>query len=324
MSYVIRVVNVLSCILITCYMKSFSLALLLLCGSAMAQVPITLPLTVVNTPLPKGYIQVGTSQYTDLTRFRGVPANLTEKVLRTAVTVAGQASYESFLRGEIDRATWEQTRKRVGADTIHLSRKPLKQQINTLVGTNTTGQRVVIVDANNNQDFSDDKVLTYALELPQIPKKKDGTFDNTSMHAVLDTLPAVSVIVEAYDGRQIIQRTVWFKPVPYNTGWHYPNPEENRFHLSLLSHEYRQANTVLMGQPVQFLIITTPGLGYNTKSARIEIREAGQAVNKLLSEGPYQPGYTFILANHVLEITRLSVQGDQLTILDKGLMAPAR
>lgn len=305
-------------------MKRFSILMLLVAGSAVAQVPITLPLNVINTPLPKGHIHVGTNQYTDLARFQGVPANLTEKVLRTAVTIAGQASYESFLRGEIDSPTWEQTKKRLGADTINLSRKPLRQQINMLVGTNTAGQRVVIVDANNNQDFSDDKVLTYALDLPQVPKTKDGIYAFTSVVTVLDTLPVVSVVVDAYDGRQIVQRTVWFKPVPYNTGWLYPNPEENRFHLSLLSHEYRQANTVLMGQPVQVLVTTTPGLGYNTRSARIEIREAGQAANKLLSEGNYQPGYTFVLANHMLEITRLSVQGDQLTILDKGIITPTR
>lgn len=306
-------------------MKRFSIAVLLMSGSVMAQVPITVPLTVVNSSLPKQYHQVGTSQSTDLTRFRGISVNLTEKVLRTANTVAGQVSYESFLRGDMDKATWEKLKRdRIGPDTIYLSRTPLRQQINTLVGTNKAGQRVVIVDANNNQDFGDDRVFTYALDLPQVLKREDGTYDNTKMHAVLDSLPAVSVVVDAYDGQQIIQRTVWVKPVPYNVGWSYPKPEENRFHLALMAYEHRQSNTVLLGRPVQVLVTTVPGSPYRLKSARIDIREDGQLVSKILRGGRSESGYTFILANHVLEVTELSTQGDLLTLLDKGVITPSR
>lgn len=304
-------------------MKSFSIALLLLSGAVSAQTIMTLPLEVINTGRPRHYIQVGTSQSTDLSKFRGVPTNLSEKVLRTANTIRGQVAYESFLRGETDRATWDQTKQKLGRDTLQLSTKPLRHQINTLVGTNPAGQRVVIVDANNNRDFSDDQVFTYPMTLPQIPKTTAGLYD-TSIHAVFDTLPAVSVVVDNVDGQKTIQRTVSIKPIPYNDGWTYPNPEENRFHLTLLAHEYRQANLSILGRPVKVIVTTVPGLPYNTRGATIEIRDTGQSVNKLISQGNIQSDYTFMLADHVLEIKGLSMQGDQLTIVDKGIITPTR
>jgi hypothetical protein len=304
-------------------MKCLFAAFFLLSASALAQTTITLPLEVVNTAPPKFYSQVGTGHSADLSMFRGVPTNLTEKTLRTANTVRGQAAHESFLQGKMTQTEWEKTRRMLGRDTIYLSRIPIRQQINTLVGTNAVGQRVVIVDANNNHDFGDDKVFAYAMTLSQIPKRADGFYDN-SIHAVFDTLPAVSVAVEVFDGQQVVQRTVSVKPIPYNTGWTYPNPDENRFHLTLLANEYRHTTTAIFGKTIDVLITTIPGLPYNTRAATIELREAGQPVSKLLSQSNYEPGYTFILANHVLEITGLSIQGDKLTLLDKGVITPTR
>ena len=287
----------------------------------MAQTTITVPLDVINTAPPKRYIQVGTGYSADLTGFRGVPANLTEKALCTANTIRGQTAYESFLRGEMSQTEWGKTKRGLGKDTIFLSHKPLRHQINTLVGTNTTGQRMVIVDANNNHDFGDDRAFIYPLTLSQISKGADGFYDN-SIHAVMDTLPAVSAVVESVDNQRIVQRMVSVKPIPYNTGWTYPDPDKTRFHLSLLANEYRQTTTLVLGKPIQVLVTTVPGQAYNTRSVTIELHEAGQPVNKLLSRGNYEPGYTFILADHVLEIMELSLQGDKLTLLDKGLITP--
>ncbi|GAB3545197.1 hypothetical protein [Spirosoma fluminis] len=117
---------------------------------------------------------------------------------------------------------------------------------------------------------------------------------------------------------------VSLKCAPYNTGWIYPTPDQNRFHLSLLAHEYRQTTTSLFGRFVQILVTTVPGLAYNTRLARIDVLETDQSVDKRISQGNYQPGYTFVAADRVLEVTGISVQGDQLTLLDKGPVTPSR
>lgn len=306
-------------------MKAFSSALLVLAGSVVAQTTINLPLQVINTALPKSYSEVGTGQSTDFTKFQGLPSGLTEKVIRTANTIPGQAMYESFLRGETDKTTWEQTKRGLGSDTLQLSPEPIRHQINTLVGTNMAGQRIVIVDANNNHDFGDDRMFTYPIHLPAIPKTALG-FYNNSIHAVFDTLPSVSVLVESFDRQQIVQRIVSVKPIPYNTGSTYHNLEENRFHLALLAHEYRHAKTLLLGKPIEVIVLAVPGFAYNTKSVRVEVLEDGRPVNKLMSRGSFRPGYTytFILADHVMEISGVSLQGDQLTLLDKGVIPPTR
>lgn len=298
-------------------MKGILLLLPLLAGPSLAQTTVNVPLTVANTKPPRYNHQVGTGQTTDLSGFRGVPAGLTEKVLRTHNTIRGQTSYEAFRRGELTQVGWEETKRMLGRDTVYLSPVPLQHRINTLVGTNMAGQRVVIVDANNNHDFGDDRVLTYAMNLPQILKTEAGLYTG-AIRAVMDTLPAVSVVVESFDGRKVIRRTVSVKPVPYNNGWLYPDPEMARFHLSLLTNEYRQATTRLLGTPVELVVTTIPGHPYNTEAAEVEVREADQPITKLPINGRYRPGYAFVVGGHLWEIARISAVGDRLTLLDKG------
>ncbi|MFD2574512.1 hypothetical protein ACFSUS_28005 [Spirosoma soli] len=280
---------------------------------------VEISLKSVDNYFAKAYNQVGTEQSTDLSGFQGIPDYLVERVIRFSNTVRGQSKFEEYQMGKLTPAEWEKAKASCACDTTALSPAPLKQRINTLVGTDKQGRRVVIVDANNNQNFSDDRVLRYPMTLPTIERYKNGFYTH-SIHAVYDTLPAVRVQIEAFDGKKIIPRYVWVKPNPYNSGWTYLNPIENQFHLTLLAHEYRSGNGILRGKPVYFIVTSgTAGLPYSSPMATIEIRQDPQALSSALGKPEYRIGQSFILDNHRIEITRISLQGDKLLLTDKGL-----
>lgn len=294
------------------------LALLYLPDQSIAQsTSIEVPLQVIDRYLPKGYSQVGTNQSTDLTGFQGIPDYLVEKVIRSSNTVRGQTQFEAYLNGKITKAEWEKSKATFGSDTLALSSAPLRQRINSLVGTDKQGRRVVIVDANNNQNFGDDRALYYPMTLPAIERNKDGLY-MSNIHAVYDTLPAIKVQVEAFDGKKVIPRFVWIKPNPFNDGWTYINPSENQFHLALLAHEYRKGTVTLLGQSLYFTVTTLPGALYNSQSARVVISQDSLVFSTANSNDSYRIGQSFILNNRLIQITDLSIQGDRLYLTDIG------
>ncbi len=268
---------------------------------------------------PNRYNQVGTRHSTDFTGFRGVPDYLIAKAIRSSNTVQGQTAFEAFQKGELSETEWKNTKASLGRDTLLLSPKPLRQRINAVVGTDRQDRRVVIVDANNNQDFSDDRVLHYPMTLP-IERNPNGHYSNR-IHAVYDTLPVVQVRVEAFDGKKVVPRMVWIKPNPYNSGWTYPDSSRAQFHLTLLASESRKGTALVAGQSLHFVVTShVAGLAYNTRGTSIRItNQASQPVSLIPGMTEYRIGEFFFVNNRQFQIVDLSLQGDRLYLADKGL-----
>lgn len=302
-------------------MKNYiGFVLLLLPGRLLAQSPlIEVPLTKVDQYLPKATNQVGTSQSTDLTGFRGIPDFLTEKVLRSSITVRGQMQYEAYLSGKLTKTEWESTKQGLDIDTTLLSKKPIRQRINTLVGTDTQGRRVLIVDANNNQNFGDDRVLYYPMTQPIIQRHPDGRYVTASIRTVYDTLPVVQVHTQAFDGKTVVDRTAWIKLNPYNDGTTYRDPAENRFHLSLLMNEHRTGSASILGEPFNFVVTSgITGMPYNNRQATIYLRRGTSAGSVVVGAGEYRPHQSFVFNNHRIEVAGVSLTGDTLFLADRG------
>lgn len=292
---------------------------LLLSAQLLAQpTSITVPLASVDTYPAKSYSQVGTSQSADFTVFKGIPDYLVEKVIRSSNTVRGQSQFEEYQKGKLTAEAWKKVKASYGRDTVGLSPTPLRHRINALVGTDRQGRRVVIVDANNNQDFSDDRVLYYRLTLPEIERHKDGYYTH-AIQAVVDTLPAVQVKLEAFDGRKIVPRTAWVKPNPYNTGWLYKRSSEGQFHLSLYAFEYRKGSVLLAGKPLYIVVKSgIAGLPYNTQATTIEISQDEKASSASRDVDVYKLGESFVLNNRRIKIQSVSMAGDKIQLTDVG------
>lgn len=101
-----------------------------------------------NNPWKKTYLSV-----------KGAPENWTEIKFGDIETNIYQSVYQNYLLGNITKDRYEELQKSWDwePDTLALSKEPLKTKIAFAFGKDSAGVTNMIVDANNNLDFSDDK-----------------------------------------------------------------------------------------------------------------------------------------------------------------------
>ncbi len=90
---------------------------------------------------------------------KGAPKNWTEIKFGDIETNLYQSAYQNYLLGNISKDKYEELQKLMDwkPDTLELSKEPLKTKIAFAIGKDSAGIINMIVDANNNLDFSDDK-----------------------------------------------------------------------------------------------------------------------------------------------------------------------
>jgi thiol-disulfide isomerase/thioredoxin len=283
--------------------------------------------------LPDSYqtISTGFSNYMpgyeerEFADFKGIPTSLVEKKIRYHDFIRGQENYQLYRKGKLRLENWQAFIKRSKIDTTQLCPYPVKSRINILIGKNEQQRRVIIVDANNNQDFGDDQALSYPMTL------EGHELDGRSMYGylikpIIDTLPTVRVDVEAYNGRQVVKNQVLIQPNPYPFTVRPYESTDARFYLSLGIYEHRSGSALVLGHPIKFLLGSGGfELKYNTEATEIRKRDTQ---TKSKNEETFEPivyrlGQTFLLANHMISINRVSPLGDTLYLEDKGVVNKA-
>lgn len=88
----------------------------------------------------------------------GIPENWSEIKIGDIETNMYQSVYQNHILGNITSKRFEELQKTLNwnLDTLELSKESLKTKIAFVYGKDSTGQLKMIVDANNNLDFSDD------------------------------------------------------------------------------------------------------------------------------------------------------------------------
>ena len=104
-----------------------------------------------NNPWKKTYLQVS-----------GIPDDWTDAKKGDINVNIFQMAYQNYLQGNISQERYEELQKawRWIPDTLNLSKEPLKCQIAFAFGKDGAGETKMVVDANNNLDFSDDAIFT--------------------------------------------------------------------------------------------------------------------------------------------------------------------
>ncbi|GHV61362.1 hypothetical protein FACS1894195_1780 [Bacteroidia bacterium] len=141
-----------------------------------------------NNPWRKTYLKV-----------YGIPADWTDAKKGDIHTNIYQSVYQHYLQGNVSQQWYEQLQQLWNwkPDKTNLSKKPLRCQIAFAYGKDVTGTVKMVVDANNNLDFSDDVIFT-PLELT--------TWGDGSVN--LDSLKAkhsIAVRYERLSDNQIIE-----------------------------------------------------------------------------------------------------------------------
>ncbi|GAB3014910.1 peroxiredoxin family protein [Spirosoma pulveris] len=145
--------------------------LLISCHQAEQAAPATLPLTLVDGygPFSPGFSRLGNERQNksdDKEPWRklslnvvGIPANWSHVDKAMVWLNTNQLVYQNFIQGTLTEAQYKDFRNywKLTADTAQLSRKPIKCYVYTLRGFDEqTGKWAVLIDTNNNLDFSDE------------------------------------------------------------------------------------------------------------------------------------------------------------------------
>ncbi len=101
-----------------------------------------------NNPWKKAFLKVS-----------GIPKNWTDVKVGDINSDMDQYVYQNYHSGNISKEWYVELKKRWDwePDTLKLSKDPLKCRAAFAVGFDASGNEMVVVDANNNYDFSDDE-----------------------------------------------------------------------------------------------------------------------------------------------------------------------
>jgi thiol-disulfide isomerase/thioredoxin len=108
---------------------------------------------------------------------KNVPESWTEVKYGAVETDIYQSTYQNYILGKISAEWYENLQKSwKWPDTSLLSKQPIKTKIAFASGKDSTGQLKLIIDANNNHDFSDDIGFTPLVIDPEEASKIDSFF----------------------------------------------------------------------------------------------------------------------------------------------------
>jgi len=245
-------------------------------------------------------------------KFSGIPAGLTDTLIKQLDFQPEQGIYEYFLhaRDKMPPGVLMKGLSMYHADTLQLSNTPIKHQLYFLSGKNKKGQQVIIADVNNNRNFSDDK--TYVFD----------TTVNTGSGSQSAALTNIPMRFQYALNGKVYDKVCNLKASPFKTAFRYRDPTEQRLYLICILNEYRQGKLTLDGQHYTFQATSRhrSAVLFDSMHARIVID--GVTVQKESTQKEYMVGDTILLKNSSYRIAGISPFGDTLTLSFAG-KAPA-
>jgi thiol-disulfide isomerase/thioredoxin len=234
--------------------------------------------------------------------FRGIPADLTQYLIKELDMQPEQGMYELYkrLNGKMSASTLLKGLPKSRTDTLSLSAVPIRHTIHFLTGISKAGKQVVITDANNNDDFSDDQKTLF-----DTAETKKPYFGETALLNI-PVRYQQSVNGKAYD------RILNMKVSPFKTAFSYRTPVEQSLYLVVHINEFKTGNWVVNGDTLVFNCTSdAPPFSFDTLNTSIVMQNRGKA-------GKYVLGDTVVLAKKKYVFSAISVFGDSLYLRESG------
>jgi len=236
--------------------------------------------------------------------FKGIPSSITDGVVKVVEFQPAQAAYELYLRnkGVTPVSYLVQLLDLYHADTLQLSRTPIKHMVYLFTGFDQSGNRVVIVDANNNYDFSDDKVMLYNADLLKSGEK-----------AVIANVPVTSLEVQFAANRKVYTKTCNLKFSPVCNGFRYFDPEAERLKVVCIAKDIRQGSLTKGNSNYLFSTYSDDKgrVTFTSPETKIDIKEKA-ADGKVISSQKYVVGDTVLFNQERYLLSGISIFGDSL------------
>ncbi len=271
-------------------------------GQVIQEIKVPLKTKIGSGPFNKEFLVTYLNMDSTI-HFNGIPGDLTEKIIKVVNFEPQQRAYELYLNGVIKKNLLMRLLSSYYADTLQLSKLPIKQQIFFLVGTNAEGKRVVIADANNDRDFSDDKVFKFDTSLS---KKKEK---------IAEDLPSsAEVHFQYYSNHKILNKTLNIIVYPIRGEMKYKNPIEEKLYLMVELNEHREGIFSFHNQKFKVQITSEPPWAvYNNKNTLIRISNIDKTYQgEAKQSNSYMIGDTISLNGLRYQFSGISFSGDTL------------
>lgn len=168
----------------------------------------------------------------DSVYYRNVPASISEFVVRSLVIQRDQYYWNRYLNKQIDKNTFSELIGYYNIDTTKLTDVNVDCEILILIG-DQNNKRVIIVDSDNDEDFSDENINEYDYPL-SLEKQKE----------IAQNLPVILTQYEYYENGKVQKKSIKMKPSPYkgslNISFNTDNEAEKKFFLFVSFPEHKK------------------------------------------------------------------------------------
>lgn len=242
--------------------------------------------------------------------FTGLPASLKVKMIKQIEFQPAQSLFECYLRywPNIPATALTSELARYKVDTMQLSRKPIKHMVYLVTGIDDLGRRVIIVDANNNYDFSDDKIAVY-----------DSAFLKKSYREIESSVENNPVHFQYVSNGKVYDRTCNLKFTPVDRAFTYRDPLEEKLKVLGNTNEIMQGSFSAGSNKYTFYALSGNRnvIVYDSLTTLVKIIEKDGKGNVTANQ-QYRIGDTVLLDTKRYLLRGISELGDSLKLFYLG------
>lgn len=245
----------------------------------------------------------------DSIEYKGIPNELKEFVVRSMPLQGSQYYWDLYKTGKIDKDRFLKIVSHYEIDTTNLSNIPYDYQVAILIGTNQKEKRVIVIDTDNDEDFSCEKILEYEFPLSIEEQKK-----------IDDTLPTVMTNYEYYLDGNVIDKSIELMPSPYKgtlgLGYNTNNETEKKYDLFISVPKYRKGEITI--DKTKYEVFASNGFtspSYSNGATSIFLSKINdKKPSELDGDIPYQIGDIINLNEQDYLLDDISLWGDTIKL----------
>ena len=245
----------------------------------------------------------------DPVEFKGVPNELKEFVVRSMPLQSAQYYWDLYKKDKIDKDQFLNIVSGSQIDTTQLANIPYDHQVAILIGTNQKEKRVIIIDADNDEDFSNEKIMEYEFPLSIEEQGETG-----------NTLPTVLTSYEYYYKGKVMNRSIELMPSPYRgtleLGYGTINETEKKYDLFISVPKHKKGELTIDNTKYEVFAsngFTSPS--YSTEKTSIFFSEHNKKrPSESDGEIPYQIGDVINLKEQDYLLDAVSIWGDTIKL----------
>ncbi|MFD2572959.1 TlpA family protein disulfide reductase [Spirosoma soli] len=215
--------------------------------------------------------------------------------------------YSSYKSGKRDSKKFLSEINAYDIDTNTLSKKSIRSSVPIFSGL-TGSKKIVIVDANNNNDFSDD--LSYEFDTLTTEKRYKGD--------TLELAPLIRVKYESFVSNKVTDKYTYIRLKPYDIAYSYPTEIQRQLTVYTVPFVHREGIFNAGGVDFQVSLINSSKTHIdNYTRFYIKIKQAGQEYD-YTQEAPLTNGETSVVNGHIFKILSCNKDGSILKLLYEG------